>query len=269
LRNGDRVEIITAPHANPNPAWLGFVETGKARSQIRHFLKTMHFQESATLGERLLNQTLSSLGLKAQNIDSARWDKLLKDTGAKSREEILADIGLGRRLNIVVAHQLARGSEGNVPEAPSSGPFTILGTEGMAVQFGKCCMPIPGDPIIGVIKSGQGLVIHTHDCATLRKGRSSADKWLDVVWDKNINRPFNVNIKLMVVNQRGVLAKAAAAIAEAESNIENVHFANEGEYTGLYFTLQVNNRVHLANAMRRLRKIPEVIRITRVKNVPV
>jgi GTP pyrophosphokinase len=139
----------------------------------------------------------------------------------------------------------------------------------MAVQFGKCCMPIPGDPIIGVIKSGQGLVIHTHDCATLRKGRNSADKWLDVVWDKNINRPFNVNIKLVVVNQRGVLAKAAAAIAEAESNIENVHFANEGEYTGLYFTLQVNNRVHLANAMRRLRKIPEVIRISRVKNVPV
>ncbi len=269
LHNGDRVEIITAPHSNPNPAWLGFVETGKARSQIRHFLKTTHFQESATLGERLLNQTLSSLGLKAQNIDSARWDKLLKDTGAKSREEILADIGLGRRLNIVVAHQLARGSEGNMPETASSGPFTILGTEGMAVQFGKCCMPIPGDPIIGVIKSGQGLVIHTHDCSTLRKGRSSADKWLDVVWDKNINRPFNVNIKLVVINQRGVLAKAAAAIAEAESNIENVHFANEGEYTGLYFTLQVNNRVHLAKAMRRLRKIPEVIRITRVKNVPV
>jgi len=269
LHNGDRVEIITAPHANPNPAWLGFVETGKARSQIRHFLKTMHFQESASLGERLLNQTLSAFGLKAQNIDAARWDKLLKDTGAKSRDEILTDIGLGRRLNIVIAHQLARGSEPGAQEIPPSGPFTILGTEGMAVQFGKCCMPIPGDPIIGVIKSDQGLVIHTHDCATLRKGRGSADKWLDVVWDKNINRSFNVNIKLIVANQRGVLAKAAAAIAEAESNIENVHFANEGEYTTLYFTLQVNNRLHLANAMRRLRKIPEVIRIARVKNVPV
>src|SRR5271169_6284614 len=269
LRNGDRVEIITAPHANPNPAWLGFVETGKARSQIRHFLKTMHFQESATLGERLLNQTLSAFGLKAQDVDSARWDKLLKDTGAKSRDEILADIGLGRRLNIVIAHHLARVGEAGALEMPSSGPFTILGTEGMAVQFGKCCMPIPGDPIIGVIKSGQGLVVHTHDCATLRKGRGSGDKWLDVVWDKNINRPFNVSIKLLVANQRGVLAKAAAAIAEAESNIENVHFTNEGEYTTLYFTLQVNNRLHLANAMRRLRKIPEVIRIARVKNVPV
>ncbi|MBI1174889.1 MAG: RelA/SpoT family protein [Sideroxydans sp.] len=268
LRNGDRVEIITAPHANPNPAWLGFVETSRARSQIRHFLKTMHFQESATLGERLLNQTLSSLGLKAQDIDSARWDKLLKDTGAKSRDEILADIGLGRRLNIVIAHQLARVGEPGTEEQ-SGAPFTILGTEGMAVQFGKCCMPIPGDPIIGVITSGQGLVVHTHDCPTLRKGRNTSDKWLDVAWDKNINRPFSVNIKLIVANQRGVLAKAAAAIAKADSNIENVHFTNEGEYTTLYFTLQVNNRLHLANAMRRLRKIPEVIRIMRVKSAPI
>jgi guanosine-3',5'-bis(diphosphate) 3'-pyrophosphohydrolase len=267
LRNGDRVEIITAPHANPNPAWLGFVETGKARTQIRHFLKSMHFQESATLGERLLNQTLSSLGLKAKDIDDARWEKLLKDTGAKSRDEILADIGLGRRLNIVIAHQLARvGEEGT--EEQVAAPFTILGTEGMAVQFGKCCMPIPGDPIIGVITSGQGLVVHTHDCPNLRKGRNTSDKWLDVAWDKDINRPFSVNIKLMVANQRGVLAKAAAAIAEADSNIENVHFNNEGEYTRLYFTLQVNNRLHLANIMRRLRRIPEVIRITRVKGVP-
>ena len=267
LRNGDRVEIITAPHANPNPGWLGFVETSRARSQIRHFLKTMHFQESAMLGERLLNQTLSSFGLKAQDVDSARWDKLLKDTGAKSREEILADIGLGRRLNIVIAHQLARVGEPGAEEQAGA-PFTILGTEGMAVQFGKCCMPIPGDPIIGVIKSGQGLVVHTHDCPTLRKGRNTADKWLDVAWDKDINRPFSVSVKLMVANQRGVLAKAAAAIAEADSNIENVHFTNEGEYTRLYFTLQVNNRLHLARIMRRLRKIPEVIRITRVKNVP-
>ena len=167
----------------------------------------------------------------------------------------------------MIAHQLARvGEEG--AEEQAGAPFTILGTEGMAVQFGKCCMPIPGDPIVGVITSGQGLVVHTHDCPNLRKGRKTSDKWLDVVWDKDINRPFSVNIKLMVANQRGVLAKAAAAIAEADSNIENVHFNNEGEYTRLYFTLQVNNRLHLASIMRRLRKIPEVIRITRVKGVP-
>ena len=269
LKNGDRVEIITAPQAKPNPAWLSYVVTSKARSQIRHFLRTMHFQESAALGERLLNQALSSLGAKHQEVDSAAWDKLLKDSSAKSRDEILADIGLGRRLNIVVARQLARTGETCAHEYhPPSGVVTILGTEGMAVQFAKCCHPIPGDPIIGVIKGGQGLIVHTHDCPSLRKGRGGMEKWLDVTWDKNINRPFETSIKLIVANQRGVLAKVAAAIAEAESNIENVHFTNEGDYTALYFTLQVGNRQHLANVMRNLRKIPEVVRITRVKSTP-
>ncbi len=268
LRSGDRVEIITAPHAKPNPAWLGYVITSKARSQIRHLLKTMHFEESAQLGERLLNQAFASLGVKHQDISESQWEKLVKDTTAKSRDEILADIGLGRRLNMVIARQLARMVEGGANELPSTGVITIQGTEGMAVQFAKCCRPIPGDPIIGVIKHGQGLVVHTHDCPMLRKGRNSAGDWLDVAWDRHINKPFDVNIKLIVANQRGVLAKAAAAIAEAESNIENAHFTNEGDYTTLYFTLQVGNRMHLAKVMRSLRKIPEVVRITRVKNTP-
>jgi len=270
LKNGDRVEIITAPHAKPNPAWLSYVVTSKARSHIRHFLKTMHFHESTALGERLLHQALSSLGLKPQEIDdNPHWQKMLKDMDTKSREEVLSDIGLGRRLNMVIARQLARvGEPGGQEQAAASGVVTILGTEGMAVQFAKCCRPIPGDPIVGVIKSGQGLIVHTHDCPSLRKGRSGMDKWLDVTWDKNISRPFEVSIKLIVANQRGVLAKVAAAIAEAESNIENVHFSNEGDYTALYFTLQVGNRQHLAKVMRGLRGIPEVIRITRVKSVP-
>ena len=269
LRNGDRVEIITAPHAKPNPAWLSYVVTSKARSEIRHFLRTVHFSEAITLGERLLNQALSSLGLKGRGESQASWSRLLKDIGAKSREEVLADIGLGRRLNMVVARQLLRVGEGGGHEPTSSGVVTIQGTEGMAVQFAKCCRPIPGDPIIGVIKSGQGLVVHTHDCPTLRKGRSSVDKWLDVTWDRHINRPFEVSIKLLVANQRGVLAKVAASIAEAESNIENVNFTSEGDYTCLHFTLQVSNRLHLANVMRGLRKLPEVVRIARVKNLPV
>ncbi|HEX5336946.1 MAG TPA: bifunctional (p)ppGpp synthetase/guanosine-3',5'-bis(diphosphate) 3'-pyrophosphohydrolase [Gallionella sp.] len=266
LRNGDRVEVITAPHAKPNPAWLSYVTTSKARSHIRHFLKTMQSGESAQLGERLLNQALHSLGVRPHDMDDAHWNRLLKETGMKSRLDILADIGLGRRLNMVVARQLARVGDSVPGEAASHAVVTIQGTEGMAVQFAKCCRPIPGDPIIGVIKTGQGLVVHTHDCPTLRKGRSGSEQWLDVAWDKNINRPFDVSIKLMVANQRGMLAKIAAAIADAESNIENVNFANEGEYTALFFTLQVNNRLHLANVMRGLRKIPEVVRILRVKN---
>jgi len=266
LRNGDRVEVITAPHAKPNPAWLGYVATSKARSQIRHFLKTMQSGESSRLGERLLNQALQALGFKPQDMDEAHWNKLLKDTGVKTRQDILADIGLGRRLNMVVARQLASIGEFVPNETVPYPVITIQGTEGMAVQFAQCCRPIPGDPIVGVIKSGQGLLVHTHDCPTLRRGRSSGEQWLDVAWDKNITRAFDVNIKLLVADQRGVLAKVSAAIAEAEANIENINFTHEGEYSGLHFTLEVNNRLHLANIMRGLRKIPEVVRIIRVKN---
>ena len=263
LRNGDRVEIITAPQAKPNPAWLGYVSTSKARSQIRHFLKTIQSGESAKFGERLLNQALHILGVKPQDMGKAHWNKLLKNTGVKTRQEILADIGLGRRLNIVVARQLACLGEA-APGETAATAITIQGTEGMAVQFAKCCRPIPGDPIVGVLTGGQGLVVHTHDCPALRRGRGG-EQWLDVVWDKNISRSFDVHLKLVVANQRGVLAKVAAAIAEAESNIENVNFSNEGEYTTLHFTLGVNNRLHLANIMRKLRMIPEVARIIRVQ----
>jgi GTP pyrophosphokinase len=266
LKNGDRVEVITASHAKPNPAWLGYVATSKARSQIRHFLKTMQSGESAKLGERLLNQALQSLGVKPQDMDEAHWNKLLRDTGVKTRQDMLADIGLGRRLNVVVARQLASIGETAANEMAPNPVITIQGTEGMAVQFAPCCRPIPGDPIVGVIKSGQGLLVHTHDCPTLRRGRSSGEQWLDVAWDKNINRPFDVNIKLLVADRRGVLAKVSAAIAEADANIENINFTHEGEYSGLHFTLEVSNRQHLANIMRGLRAIPEVVRIIRVKN---
>jgi len=262
LRNGDRVEIVTAPHAKPNPAWLGYVTTSKARSHIRHFLKTVQSGESAQFGERLLNQALHALGVRPQDIGEAHWSRLLRDTGVKKREEILADIGLGRRLNMVVARQLASLGETVPAEAEGGAAITIQGTEGMAVQFAKCCYPIPGDAIVGVLKSGQGLTVHVHDCPSLHKGRSG-EQWLDVVWGKDIRRTFDVGLKLIVANQRGVLAKVAAAIAEAESNIGNVGFTNEGEYTALHFTLEVNNRLHLANIMRRLRRIPEVKRIIR------
>jgi GTP pyrophosphokinase len=270
LRNGDRVEIVTAPLAHPNPAWLGYVVTSKARSEIRHALKTMHLEESSKLGERLLGQALNSFGIKLQDVPGVCWDKVFRETGAKSEQEIFADIGLGRRLNMVIARQLAKFGdvENTRSEINSDGIITLLGTEGMAVQYAKCCHPIPGDPIIAVIKSGQGLIVHTHDCPMLRKGRASSEEWMDVAWDKNINKLFEASIKLIVANQRGVLAKVAAAIAEAESNIENVHFTSEGEYTALYFTLQVSNRLHLASVMRGLRKIQEVIRITRVKGIP-
>lgn len=265
LRNGDRVEIITATQIHPNPAWLGYVVTSKARAEIRHALRTMHLSESARLGERLLAQALNAIGVNLKEVDESHWERLFRETGVKSQQEIFADIGLGRRLNMVVARRLVKQGDTIASDALGNAVVTIQGTEGMAVEFAKCCHPIPGDSIIGIIRRGQGLVVHTHDCPTLRRGRGN-EQWLDVVWDKNISRLFEVSLKLIVANRRGVLAKVAAAIADAESNIENVNFSSEGEYTATYFTLQVSNRLHLAQIMRNLRKIPEVVRITRMKN---
>jgi GTP pyrophosphokinase len=267
LKNGDRVEIITAAHAKPNPLWLNFVTTGKARSRIRHFLKTMHFQESVKLGERLLGQALVALGAAASDIKEPQWDKLTREAGAKSREEVLADIGLGKRLAAVVGRRLLARSELGPHEAPAPGSVIIRGSEGMAVQFAQCCGPIPGDPIIGVISKGQGMVIHTHDCPVIAKARHDPERVLDVAWDPETSKLFEVSIKTVVANERGVLAKVAAEIADAGSNIQNVAVDPEdgSSYTNMFFTLQVSNRLHLARIMRALRRIPEVARISRVK----
>ena len=280
LHNGDHIEIITATHAKPNPAWLSYVVSGKARAHIRHYLKTMQSTESALLGERLLNQALRALHAEPATIDETRWQKLVRDYGVRSKQEILTDIGLGKRLNVMVAHQLlVLGEEqlgertettGKAPAKPPARPLgsiTIRGSEGMAVQFAQCCRPIPGDPILGFINKDKGLVIHTHDCPAIRKFRLDPDKWLDVEWDPDSKRLFKVNLKLAVANQRGVLAKIAAAIADAGSNIDNVSMeeSDDSAYTNMQFTVQVENRVHLADLMRRLRKIQEVTRINRVK----
>ncbi|MCC6532517.1 MAG: bifunctional (p)ppGpp synthetase/guanosine-3',5'-bis(diphosphate) 3'-pyrophosphohydrolase [Burkholderiales bacterium] len=269
LRNGDRIEIITAAHAKPNPTWLNYVVTGKARSHIRHFLRTMRFQESVQLGERLLNQALAAMQTNLAEIGEGPWEKMLKETAAKSSTDILADIGLGKRLAVVVARQLlARGlDDGEAVELRPSGPVVIRGSEGMAVQLAKCCRPIPGDPIIGMITKGHGMIVHTHDCPALAKMRLDPDKILDIEWSPDTKKVFDVNIKIMVANQRGVLAKVAAEIAENGSNIENVAMDPQdgSHYTTMHFTLEVMNRTHLARILRSLRRVPEVMRIARVK----
>ena len=269
LKNGDRVEIITASHAHPNPSWLTYVKTGKARSQIRHFLKTMQLGESTTLGERLLNQALRALGSTLGEVPAVRWDKMLRDSSAKSRSEVLADIGLGKRLPAIVARRLLALYDHPVPEGSrkNAGSIIIRGTEGMAVQFAACCNPIPGDPIIGFIKKGEGLVIHTHDCKTAVRARTDPEKWIDVDWDPETDKLFDVNVRTTVIDKRGVLAKIAAAIADAGCNIANISVEESSDmYATNHFTLQVSGRQHLARVMRALRSIPEVVRIARVKD---
>jgi len=166
-----------------------------------------------------------------------------------------------------VARQLVSLGDVSPDEHRPQSAITIRGTEGMAVQFASCCRPIPGDPILGFINKGKGLIIHTHDCPTIAHYRNDPDKWVDVEWDPETRKLFEVSIKLVVANQRGVLAKVAATIADADSNIDNVSMEEEdgSAYTTMYFTLQVENRMHLARVMRGLRQIAEVVRISRMK----
>lgn len=265
LRNGDLVEIITSAKASPNPVWLTYVKTGRARSKIRHFLRTMQNEESARLGERLLRQELLSLGVVPISIPALAWDQLVKACGQHSLEEVYTEIGLGKRLPSVVARRLLAREE-LTPDSPSNMTLAIHGTEGMAIQLAHCCQPIPGDPIIGSIKKGSGLIIHTHDCPAIRKSRSAEpQKWIDVEWEPEEGKLFDIRIRVEVKHVRGVLAQVASAIAEAGSNIEDVSMNADPErlFTVLHFTIQVANRTHLAAVLRGLRHIPEVTRISR------
>jgi GTP pyrophosphokinase len=289
LHNGDHVEIITGSLAKPNPAWLNYVVTGRARAHIRHFLKAQQSTESAQLGERMLNQALRALHVEPNQVTEQHWQKLIRDYGLKKKSEILTDIGLGKRQNVMVAHQLLAMAEVVVePPEGTIGRFlggkflgkifgkttkksldtiTIRGSEGMAVQFAQCCRPIPGDPILGFINKDKGLVVHTHDCPAIRKFRLDPDKWLDVEWEPESQRLYKTNLNLTVANQPGMLAKIASGIADAGSNIDNVSVEEEdgSAYANLYFTVQVKDRIHLAELMRGLRKIPDVVRINRTK----
>lgn len=270
MQNGDHVEIITSALAKPNPAWLNYVVTGKARSHLRHYLKSIKVTESAQLGERMLNIALRALHVEPADITEKQWTKVMRDYDAKEKSEILTDIGLGKRISLMVAHQLlASAHDGNheSKEQKTFDKITIRGSEGMAVQFAQCCRPIPGDPILGFINKDKGLVIHTHDCKAIGKFKLDPDKWLDVEWDADPKRLFRVNLSIVVVNERGMLAKIAAGISEAGSNIDNVSAeeSDGSQYSIINFTVQVHNRVHLAELIRNLRKIPEVVRINRVK----
>ena len=271
LRNGDQVEIITAAHASPNPAWLSYARTGKARSQIRHFLKNVQQEESAALGERLLNQALRPHGLSVGQISNFAWERFLRDRGVRARRDVFVDIGLGKRLPVIVARRLSQAQDmetgrPDVIKPKPAGAILIRGSEGIAVQLARCCRPIPGDPIIGIIRKGQGLEVHVHDCPSIQRVRGERGRRVDVEWEPAHDRLFDVAIRVMTQNARGVLARVASAIAEENSNIQNVGMdADQIPYSTLNFTLQVADRIHLAKVLRAVRRVPEVVRIIRCK----
>jgi RelA/SpoT family (p)ppGpp synthetase len=269
LQNGQTVQIVTAPGAQPNPAWLSFVVTGKARSNIRHFLKSQRRSESVSLGERLLHKALGSLGKSMEDIDQDHIDLLLKETGLEFIEDIMEDIGLGNRMASLVARRLlvAKDTDIDLEEMNDDVPLAIKGTEGLVVSFAKCCSPIPGDPILGNVSSGRGLVIHTETCKNVQDIRGNPEKCVILSWDKDIDSEFSVDLRLYLENRKGVVAELASAITQADANIEGISVEDrDAQLSVTQIQLSVQGRKHLARVIRRLRNIRGINKIVRVKN---
>lgn len=277
LRSGDIVEIVTSPTAQPTPSWLSYVRTGKARSAIRHYLRTSNLTESTELGRQLLAQSLTLLNLNPK-LPQDIIEKLLFESNSPSMEVLYADIGTGRRMATLVARHILD----LIEDEPSSVPFLqllqdtpphnkldpviIYGSEGISVELATCCLPLPGDKIIGQLKRDQGLVVHTHDCPTgKRQLQKEPERWIDVAWGKDLNRRFDCKFTVLTTNERGALARVAAEVSESDANIANVEMdvSSIGVLSKISFTIQVEDRKHLARVMRNVRHITGVARIAR------
>ena len=265
LATGQTIEVITAPGAKPDPAWLNFAVTAKARANIRHYLKNLRKSEARSLGKRLLVRELKLYSTGYDEIKPPQWNKLVKEFNLDNQNELLQEVGLGNRIAAIVARQLIeKPVRTKTRTNRNSVPLTIRGTEGMVVNFPKCCRPIPGDPILGFVTTGRGIVVHHQTCPNVTEFRNHPDKWLDVAWEEGIDSNFPTNIRVDVTNQRGVLAKIATEIAARNANIVSVEMHDKDDrYTTLKFVVEVSDRLHLANIIRRIRNIPHVSRISR------
>ncbi len=289
LHSGDVVEIVTTAGAKPNPGWLNFVRTGRARSKIRHHLKTMELEESQDLGAKMLSQALRAEGLSMPPDDGppsqhSVWPALLRWSGTRSREELLTDIGLGRKIASIVAKRLARlltehgarpdavtltmGRYGQDESAPAQNMVLIDGSEGLSVQLAGCCRPIPGDSILGYLGRGEGLLIHTTECSVGKRlfGRDS-EGWLSVDWAEQPTRTFETGVSLLLHNGKGVLAEVATAVAAAEADITHIDMGEQAvaDSAELKLLLAVRDRLHLADVIRALKRSAAVLHVERVK----
>ncbi|MCH8159179.1 MAG: bifunctional (p)ppGpp synthetase/guanosine-3',5'-bis(diphosphate) 3'-pyrophosphohydrolase [Proteobacteria bacterium] len=263
LQNSQTVQIITARGAKPNPNWLTFVRTAKARTAIRHHMKNLLSTESADLGKRLLDRTLKDLGSSLRKVGKVRMKAALEELGLKDNAELFEQVGLGQRLAPLTARFLAGINEDGESEA-NTASLVIAGTEGMVVSYAKCCYPIPGDDVMGYLTAGRGVVIHRNCCGNLSNFRKHPEKWISVTWEKDIDREFSCQIQTDTLNKPGVLAEVAATIADCSSNIEQVEVLGRHEDCSmLSFLLQVTDRIHLAKIMRNVRNMSNVIRVSR------
>ncbi len=266
LSNGVTVDIVTAIAARPNPAWLNFVVTGKARSNIRHFLKTQRVTESVSLGKRLLEKALATMSLTIDDIPTDTLDVIVQESHYRDPNELFENIGLGNQMPLVVARRLALFDETQTPTliANDTQPLPIKGSEGMVLRFAACCRPIPGDPIVGMLTTGKGMVVHTEQCPQVELEQLQREGLIHLIWENNIKAEYKVDVFVYAENQRGVLAALAHSIAEAQSNIADIHVKEQDEhFCCLQLTLLVTDRKHLAYVMRRVRTIAAVTRIIR------
>jgi RelA/SpoT family (p)ppGpp synthetase len=263
LRNGQTVEIITAKGAAPNPAWVNFVVSAKARAAIRHYLKNLKRSEAIDLGKRLLNQALGEFSLTLKKIPEEQIKPMLGELGMKVADDLYEKIGLGERLAPLIARRLLPTDE-TALQGGTASPLVIAGTEGLVVNYARCCFPIPNDPIMAYLSSGRGVVIHRDSCGNLAGFRKQPDKWLSVSWEKHLDRVFSSEIRVEVANKMGVLAAVAASIAATETNIDHVSLVERDVDTStLIFELQVRDRKQLARVMRTIRNMPDVLKVHR------
>ncbi|NOR67393.1 MAG: RelA/SpoT family protein [Woeseiaceae bacterium] len=263
LQNGQTVEIVTNRGAKPNPNWLTFVRTAKARTAIRSHMKSMRSSESVDLGKRLLDRSLKDLDSSLRKVGKVRMKSALHELALNNNEDLFEQIGLGERLAPLTARFLVGVNEEGESE-PSTASLVIAGTEGMVVSYARCCYPIPGDEVMGYLSSGRGIVIHRNNCGNLSNFRKQPEKWISVNWEDNIDLEFASQIDVDTLNKPGVLAEVAATIGDAGSNIEQVSVLGRHEDCSvLSFMLQVRDRTHLAQIMRRVRNMPSVIRVVR------
>ncbi len=263
LRNGQTVEIISAKGATPNPSWINFVVTAKARASIRQYLKNLKRSEAVDLGKRLLNQSLEEFSLNLRKIPAEAVDSVVRDLGLRNEEELYEKVGLGERVAPLLARRLLPPDTDVTPDV-QPGPLAIAGTEGLVVTYARCCFPIPNDPIIANLSSGRGVVIHRDACGNLSTFRKQPDKWISVAWRPAVNQLFHVEIKAEVTNRMGVLAQVAAAISGTQTNIDRVSLIErDSDSSSLTFELLVQDRKHLARVIRAIRAMPEVLKVIR------
>lgn len=263
LLSGQTVEIITAVGASPNPAWLTFVATAKARSNIRHWFKSQHNTESIQLGKRLLEKALSEVSSSLDAIDENNFDTVLRELNFQNKEQLFAEVGIGNQIVPLIARRLL-GEISN--SADNNVPLAIKGTEGVVINYAKCCHPIPGDSIIGLFNPGRGIIIHRENCTSFLESRYSPDKYVFVTWDKNIKGTFQVELRLETTNKRGLLSIIAGALSDCSANIKNIHVDdNYSKRNIILFIIEVTNRAHLAKIMKRLRSVNFVIKVIRVQ----